>query len=75
MRLIRMVLLLAFLGGCSAARPDVWTKDEATAVGWLHDRYQCEKDMRQSTGALTRHATARAFYERCLEAAGYTRVP
>ncbi len=52
----------------------VWTKAGFNPADWNRDRYECERDMRQSGyygGGLVGEANAASFFASCLIARGY----
>lgn len=76
----RQWLLGAILGSTlvlSGCAPTVWGKPGLTQQQWMTERYQCEKDARQSQyfgGGLAGAINMRNFFNQCLEAHGYRRV-
>jgi hypothetical protein len=64
------------LGAC--ASPAMWTKPNVSFEDWRSDQYSCERDMRIGAASFgngyTRAYYAQQFYNRCLEAKGYSRV-
>jgi hypothetical protein len=63
--------LAAIVAACATA---YWTKPGFNAADWNRDRYECERDMRQSGyygAGLVGEINASAFFERCLVAKGY----
>ena len=82
MKRIPTIVTTALLGltltlGACAPTP-LWHKDGVTAQQWERDRYGCERDTRMSAasfgGIYTRDYNAQQFFNRCLQANGYTRV-
>jgi hypothetical protein len=72
MRLALVLLLLA-----TACGPKLWTKPGFSFEEWNRDRYECERDVRQSGyygGGLIGAINAQGFYDRCLSGHGYTQV-
>lgn len=63
-RLLPVALVL--LASCTIVR----TKEGATQADYNRDTYECERDVRQSKSEDPNDA--RAFYERCLQARGYS---
>ncbi len=67
----RLYLLVpAFLIGCQT----YWTKPGFNQADWNRDRYECERDMRQSGyygSGIIGGINAQNFFEECLVARGY----
>jgi hypothetical protein len=65
------------LAGCAAPSSMVWDKPGATQADYNKDRYECEKDTRQSgyfgTG-INRAARIVDFFKQCMVARGYELV-
>jgi hypothetical protein len=65
-----LCLLALTLAGCQA----YWTKPGFNQADWNRDKYECERDMRQSgyygTGIIGA-INAQDFFEECLVARGY----
>lgn len=69
-------LLGAAIGLVGCAK-QVCVKDGATQQVFLSERYQCERDMRQSGyygGGLAGELEMGRFFDRCMEAHGYRLV-
>lgn len=70
--LVAIVFCLA-LAGCQT----FWTKPGFNEADWNRDRYECDRDMRQSgyfgTGLLG-ELNAQSFFESCLVAKGYSKI-
>src|SRR5262249_10101529 len=70
-RLLPIFALMFGLAGCAQV---YWTKAGFSEAEWNRDRYECERDMRQSgyygTG-LVGALNAENFFEGCLVARGY----
>lgn len=64
------------LGACAAQT--VWTKPGVSREDWRSDQYSCERDTRMSAasfgGGVAQSYFAQQFYNRCLEAKGYSRA-
>ena len=73
-RLIAPVILSTLLGACAA--PTIWTKPGITQAGWLQDQYACERDTRMSAASFGRlqQYYAQKFYDKCLQAKGYSPI-
>ena len=68
-----MCVLIIGLGGCAQQR--AWVKDGATQQDFARDRYDCERDMRQSGyygDGLIGAGNMQGFFNRCMEAQGYS---
>jgi hypothetical protein len=55
----------------------VWTKDSFTQQDFLRDRYECERDMRQSGyygGGLAGAINMQNFFDSCMVARGWRKV-
>jgi hypothetical protein len=76
-RIIGSMLLSALLGACAA--PALWTKPGVTAEEWRTDQYSCERDARMSVllfgGGIVGAIEAQRFYDKCLYARGYAKMP
>lgn len=75
-----LIFLFLILAGCTQY---MWTRtdgrtDQEAVDQFRKDRYECERDMRQSGyygGGLAGAMEAQGFGERCLRARGYKKVP
>lgn len=72
-RLAGTLMLAALLGGCAQM---IFEKSGVTQQEFSKDKYECERDSRQSgyygeglVGALN----MQGFFDRCMEARGYTK--
>jgi len=69
----RLLLLSLAVAGCQT----YWTKPGFNQADWNRDRYECERDMRQSGyygGGIVGAINAQDFFEECLVARGYYKV-
>jgi len=68
------IALVSFsLFGC--ATPMVWEKSGVSQADFKRDRYECERDMRQSGyfgGGISGSINRREFFKSCMGARGYT---
>ena len=73
-RIILAVLIAVTLGGCAQY---MWVKNGATDAEFRKDRYECERDMRQSGyygGGLYGALNMMEFGEQCMRARGYQKT-
>src|SRR5947209_631425 len=79
-----LIFVAILVAGCGAPQPaTTWQRRDAPDATLKRDMYECERDtqLRFATdrrGLIflgAKNADKRAFYERCMEAKGWTRTP
>ncbi len=76
-RAVPVGVLIAFACSLTGCATVYWTKSGFNQADWDRDRYECERDMRQSgyygndLAAVLSGNTPEGFFERCLQAKGY----
>ncbi len=71
----KLIIPFVFSLTACANQQRIWTKDGATEQDFRTDKYECEKDARQSGyfgGGLVGAANMSGFASRCMEARGWS---
>lgn len=71
---VRLVVAVGAALCLQACGASCWTRGNFTQSDWQRDRYECERDMRQSGyygSGIVGAMNAKGFFEECLEARGY----
>jgi hypothetical protein len=77
-KIVTALVLIGALTGCTIPHKK-FTHPDFSETGWRKDSYECERDMLQAyprvyDRGVVEGVVASQFYDRCLEARGYTRV-
>jgi uncharacterized protein YceK len=76
-KILFALIVAALLSGCART---MWIKADATQEEFLRDRYECERDMRQTFrtegldlgDSMTAAFNGQYFFRSCMESKGYT---